>query len=346
MLPYILGGAAALALLGSGVARRKKHHRSADPRTAATQRLKIVDSRHAKTLRMARVNPRVAKTHIEYVIQGNYGYGWDDENTELTWPDAKRSIREYRENGGGSYRVVKRRVKNDATNPRSAWGPGEHTMHINVPGGILAAYWFDDGRWLLRYKGTIVARGTHFRPAPSYKSNEAKSGLSLINMALAALPGSGSGIAGDEDSLKAWTKEGIRLLDRSAVHDEVSILENDNESRENPKRRRKGKKAKRSSPGAAASRLAWWRWHHNPPSIPKGYKSAAGHRLGRYLRYGEPPIRSLQSAKIVARQGGDHLAFAVIRSALLAASAKRSARQAVTVARKTARMLGYTGKWS
>src|SRR5882757_10416251 len=57
MLPYVIGGLAALAALGVGATRRKRHH-GGDPRTAATQRLRIVDSRHAKTQRMARVNPK------------------------------------------------------------------------------------------------------------------------------------------------------------------------------------------------------------------------------------------------------------------------------------------------
>ena len=51
------------------------------------------------------------KTYDKWIIQGNYGYGWDDENTELTYRDARRSIKEYRENGSGNYRLVKRRVK-------------------------------------------------------------------------------------------------------------------------------------------------------------------------------------------------------------------------------------------
>ena len=82
------------------------------------------DLRQLKTIRNylrkslgSKSNPRPSKTHIEYVIQGNYGYGWDDENTELTRADAKRSLGEYRANGQGSYRLIRRRVKNDATNP-------------------------------------------------------------------------------------------------------------------------------------------------------------------------------------------------------------------------------------
>ncbi|MEV7675032.1 hypothetical protein [Streptomyces sp. NPDC088752] len=32
----------------------------------------------------------------EYVIQGNYGHGWEDVNTETTEEDGNRSLREYR----------------------------------------------------------------------------------------------------------------------------------------------------------------------------------------------------------------------------------------------------------
>ncbi len=60
--------------------------------------------------------PRISKTHREWIVQGHYGAcGWEDENTELTAADGRRSIREYRENGypGASYRLIVRRVKND-----------------------------------------------------------------------------------------------------------------------------------------------------------------------------------------------------------------------------------------
>lgn len=49
-------------------------------------------------------------TRTEYVVQGNYGYGWEDENCEETYEDARRSLREYRENGPGAYRLITRRV--------------------------------------------------------------------------------------------------------------------------------------------------------------------------------------------------------------------------------------------
>lgn len=55
------------------------------------------------------------KYRIEYLVQGNYGYGhgWEDENTELTAKDGNRSFREYLANGSGCYRLIKRRVLNE-----------------------------------------------------------------------------------------------------------------------------------------------------------------------------------------------------------------------------------------
>lgn len=54
------------------------------------------------------------------VIQGNYGYGWDDEDFHET--DSaycckdrqlfKTNLKAYQENGGGQYRVVHRRELN------------------------------------------------------------------------------------------------------------------------------------------------------------------------------------------------------------------------------------------
>ncbi len=67
--------------------------------------------------RKSRRNPRVAKTKKVYVIQGNYGYGWDDEAEEDTWKEAREQLKTYRANGGGSYRCITRREKLQA-NPR------------------------------------------------------------------------------------------------------------------------------------------------------------------------------------------------------------------------------------
>ena len=60
--------------------------------------------------------PEPRKWAIEYIVQGHYGsgYGWEDENTEETYREGKRSLREYRENGPGAYRLIKRRVLNPA----------------------------------------------------------------------------------------------------------------------------------------------------------------------------------------------------------------------------------------
>ena len=53
----------------------------------------------------------VRKTKDVYVLQGNYGYGWDD----LTYEDSRREANEqmkcYQENQPASYRVIKRREK-------------------------------------------------------------------------------------------------------------------------------------------------------------------------------------------------------------------------------------------
>ena len=38
------------------------------------------------------------KTRDRWDIETNYGYGWEVENSEHTRTDAKRSLKEYREN--------------------------------------------------------------------------------------------------------------------------------------------------------------------------------------------------------------------------------------------------------
>ena len=38
------------------------------------------------------------KTRDRWDIETNYGYGWEVENSEYTRKDAKRSLKEYREN--------------------------------------------------------------------------------------------------------------------------------------------------------------------------------------------------------------------------------------------------------
>lgn len=49
------------------------------------------------------------KTRDRWDIMTNYGYGWECENSEYTRADARRSLKEYRENCGGSVRLEKHR---------------------------------------------------------------------------------------------------------------------------------------------------------------------------------------------------------------------------------------------
>jgi hypothetical protein len=71
----------------------------------------------------------MAKKYTYYkVIQGNYGYGWDDEDFHETdstgyMPQAdrdafKENLRLYHENGGGTYRVIRRRELNQPKEQR------------------------------------------------------------------------------------------------------------------------------------------------------------------------------------------------------------------------------------
>ena len=55
----------------------------------------------------------IRKTRDEWQLQGNYGYGdgWECLCAEDSRKDAICRLREYRENEGGNYRVVCKRVK-------------------------------------------------------------------------------------------------------------------------------------------------------------------------------------------------------------------------------------------
>ena len=53
----------------------------------------------------------VRKTIDEYQIVVNYGYGWEVENTEDNYTDAKRSLKEYRENTNAQVKLENKRVK-------------------------------------------------------------------------------------------------------------------------------------------------------------------------------------------------------------------------------------------
>lgn len=51
------------------------------------------------------------KTIDRWDIMTNYGYGWECENSEYTWKDAKRSVREYRDNVQADVRLEKHRER-------------------------------------------------------------------------------------------------------------------------------------------------------------------------------------------------------------------------------------------
>lgn len=68
---------------------------------------------------------KVKKYTYYKVIQGNYGYGWDDEDfhecdstgfihTKDARDALKYNLKSYRENGGGRYRVIQRRELNES----------------------------------------------------------------------------------------------------------------------------------------------------------------------------------------------------------------------------------------
>lgn len=51
------------------------------------------------------------KTQVEYVVQGNYGYGWEDLTAANNEREAKANLRDYQINDNSPVRLIKRRVK-------------------------------------------------------------------------------------------------------------------------------------------------------------------------------------------------------------------------------------------
>ena len=47
---------------------------------------------------------------VEFILQGNYGHGWDDLSAHPTRREAIDEARVYRENERGTYRIVRRAV--------------------------------------------------------------------------------------------------------------------------------------------------------------------------------------------------------------------------------------------
>ena len=55
---------------------------------------------------------RVPKKITEYVLQGNYGYGWDDLTYHDSYQSAKEDEKTYRENENIPLRIIERKVDN------------------------------------------------------------------------------------------------------------------------------------------------------------------------------------------------------------------------------------------
>ena len=56
----------------------------------------------------------VRKTHDEWWVQGDFGWGWEDVCHGEDYGDARRLLHEYRVNDRRvEYRLKKRRVRND-----------------------------------------------------------------------------------------------------------------------------------------------------------------------------------------------------------------------------------------
>lgn len=51
------------------------------------------------------------KTYDTWITQGNYGYGWEDVDTNLSRVDGRQSLKTYRSNDTQHcYRLLKKRV--------------------------------------------------------------------------------------------------------------------------------------------------------------------------------------------------------------------------------------------
>lgn len=51
----------------------------------------------------------IRKTKDIYILQGNYGYGWDDLTIESTYKEAKEQKATYDHNENIAHRIIKKR---------------------------------------------------------------------------------------------------------------------------------------------------------------------------------------------------------------------------------------------
>jgi hypothetical protein len=141
-----------------------------------------------------------------------------------------------------------------------------------------------------------------------------------------------------------WPKTQGSTLIKQIAHiaaEYVGAPQYDWKTQTNPRRRGRGR---RNPPYHAHVGPVYMRNGRRNPT-PKGYKSAAGNRLGLEIKYGEFPERALQNAWIVARQGGDHTALEAITRAQEEMKTRPGIISGERIIRKLARELGYTGRF-
>lgn len=54
------------------------------------------------------------KTKDEWMVEGNYGYGWEVVSYDETYEEAKQMLKDYRENEPYPFRIRKHRVPKEA----------------------------------------------------------------------------------------------------------------------------------------------------------------------------------------------------------------------------------------
>jgi hypothetical protein len=93
-------------------------------------------------------NPRPRTTKDVFVVQQNWGYGWEDVNVEDRRKDGMRSVREYRENQPGvPTRLITRRVKLEgagggsgvAMSRNPSWETHPYLVVVKPPSSITNA---------------------------------------------------------------------------------------------------------------------------------------------------------------------------------------------------------------
>ncbi len=57
---------------------------------------------------------KINKYLYYYVLQGHYGYGWEDLTQSENYKEIKNDLKAYRENERGDYRIISRRELNKA----------------------------------------------------------------------------------------------------------------------------------------------------------------------------------------------------------------------------------------